>query len=217
MAQVGQALGRVVEVALEVDDRRALQQDALAVALVERGGDLAHVGVALAEEHVVADADDLGEEADHRGGLAHGLAVGDLRGGLVELLGREAEQVAGRPEGVARARRLVAEDGRRRGRSRRRAPRGSRARGPRGSRRASSTRAASSRLCSQVSRKSRSWRPGASARRRRSRRGSRGEHRSSMARVTARVAGEDVAGRARRSAPRRVRCSTGHWSSGVWA
>ena len=84
-------------------------------ALAERRGHLHHVLVALAEEDVVADADDLGEEPDHRRGLAHGLAVGDLRRRLVEFLGRQAEQVAARPEGVARAGGLVAEDGDARG------------------------------------------------------------------------------------------------------
>ncbi len=108
--EVGEALRRVVEVALQVDHRRPLREHAFAVALGERGRDLRHVGVPFAEVHVVADADDLGEEADHGGGLAHGLAVGDLRGRLLELLGAEAEQVAGRLEGVAGARRLVAED-----------------------------------------------------------------------------------------------------------
>ena len=36
------------------------------------------IGVALADVHVVPDADDVGHEGDHVGGLADGLAVGDL-------------------------------------------------------------------------------------------------------------------------------------------
>ena len=68
----------MVEIRLEVDHGGALQQDAGAVALVERRRDLQHVIVALAEEHVVTDAHDLGEEAEHRGRLADGFAVGDL-------------------------------------------------------------------------------------------------------------------------------------------
>ena len=47
---------------------------------------------------------------DHRRRLAHRLAVRDLGRRLVELLGHQAEQVAARAEGVARARGLVPED-----------------------------------------------------------------------------------------------------------
>ena len=128
-------------------------------ALAERVAHLGHVLVALAEEHVVADADDLGEEGDHRRRLAHRLAVRDLRGGLVQFLGHQAEQVAARPERVARARGLVAEDrdaeagvedARRDAR---------RARGPRGSPRpAGHARIVASLYC-QVSRKSLSCSP----------------------------------------------------------
>ena len=61
-------------------------EHAVGVGLGNGLGDLGHVGVALADVHVVADADDVGHERDHRGGLADGLAVRDLALALVEVL-----------------------------------------------------------------------------------------------------------------------------------
>ena len=101
----------MVDVALEVDDAGPLGQHALREAVVEGVADFLHVGVAGAEEHVVADADDLRQEGDHVGGFADGFAVGDLRLAFVEVLDGQAEQVAGGREGEARAGGIVAEVG----------------------------------------------------------------------------------------------------------
>ena len=68
-----------------------------------------HVGVALADVHVVADADHLRHEGDHVRRLAHRLPVGDLALSLVEVGDGEAQQVAGRGEAEARAGGVVAE------------------------------------------------------------------------------------------------------------
>jgi hypothetical protein len=108
--QVGQRLGRVIDIALKVDDRRPARQYALLVAFLQGGGELAHIAVALAEVNVVADADGFGQERDHDGRLAHRLAVGDLRLGLVEVGERQPQGARGRGEAEARARGLVAED-----------------------------------------------------------------------------------------------------------
>ncbi len=51
--------------------------------------------VALADEHVVTDADDVGHEGDHVSRLADGLAVGDLGLLLVQILHLKAQQVGG--------------------------------------------------------------------------------------------------------------------------
>ncbi len=107
---VGHGLGGVVDVALEVHQRGALLQDAGGVALLHRAGDFPHVGVALADVHVVADADHLGHEGDHVGRLPHRLAVGDLALALVQILERQAEEVAGAGEAEAGAGGVVAED-----------------------------------------------------------------------------------------------------------
>ena len=107
---VGHALGRVVDVALEIDQRRLLLQHAVLVAL---GHGVHHgllVGVALADVHVVADADDVRHEAYHVRSLAHRLAVGYLALALVEVLHLQAQQVAGRGKGEAGAGGVVAEE-----------------------------------------------------------------------------------------------------------
>ena len=65
----------------------------------------------LADEHVVPDADDVGHEGHHVGGLADGLAVGDLGLLLVQILHLQAQQIAGRGEGEAGAGGVVAEEG----------------------------------------------------------------------------------------------------------
>ena len=91
--QVGHALGGVVDVALQVDQVGPLLQDAGREAVFHGGGYLLHVRVTRAQENVVADADELGKEGDHVGRLAHGLAVGDLRTALVQVLNAQAQQV----------------------------------------------------------------------------------------------------------------------------
>jgi len=110
VAQVSSRLGRVVLVALQVDDAGGLGEDALLLALLAGVRDLELVLVALAEEEVVADADDLSEEREHGGGLADGLAVGDLALALVHVEDVEAEEGAGGGEAAAGAGGLVAED-----------------------------------------------------------------------------------------------------------
>ena len=103
----------MIEVALEVDHTWPLVQHALLEALLHRARHLAHVAVALAEIHVVADPDDLGQERDHVRRLAHGLAMGDLGFALVEVRHRQAEGVGGGGETEARAGGVVAKDGNR--------------------------------------------------------------------------------------------------------
>ena len=108
---VRHALGGMVDVALEVDQRGLLLEDARLVALGDGVHHVVHVGVALADVHVVPDADDVGHEGDHVGRLAHGLAVGDLALALVQVLDLQAQQVAGGGEGEAGAGGVVPEQG----------------------------------------------------------------------------------------------------------
>ena len=86
-------------------------QNAILVGLLHGLGDLGHVGVALADVHVVADADDVGHEGDHGSGLADGLAVSDLGLLLVQVLQLKAEQVGCLREGEARTGGVVTEQG----------------------------------------------------------------------------------------------------------
>ena len=108
---IGHALGGVVDVALEVDQSGLLLQDAVLVALGDGVDHFVHVGVALADVHVVPDADDVCHEGDHVGGLTDGLAVGDLALALVQVLDLQAQQVAGGGEGETGAGGVVAEEG----------------------------------------------------------------------------------------------------------
>ena len=109
MQQIRHALGGVVDVALEVDQRGLLLQHALGVAVGHGVDDVVHVLVALADVHVVADADDVRHEGHHVRRLAHRLAVGDLALAFVQVLDLQAQQVARRREGEARAGGVVAE------------------------------------------------------------------------------------------------------------
>ena len=108
---VRHALGGMVDVALEVDQRGLLLQYARLVALGDGVHHVVHVGVALADVHVVPDADDVRHEGDHVGGLPHGFAMGDLALALVQILDLDAQQVAGGGEGEPGAGGVVAEQG----------------------------------------------------------------------------------------------------------
>ena len=108
---VGHALSGVVHIALQVHQGGTLLQNAVPVAL----GHGVHEGllilVALTDEHIVPDADDVGHEGDHVGGLTDSLAVGDLALLLVQILDVQAQQVACRGEGEAGTGGVVPEDG----------------------------------------------------------------------------------------------------------
>ena len=99
----------MVDVALQVDERRALFKNIVLKALFDGVDDLVHVGVALADVHIVTDADDVGHEGDHVRRFADRLSVRHLRFALVEILHLKTEEVRGRGEGEAGARRVVAE------------------------------------------------------------------------------------------------------------
>jgi hypothetical protein len=111
MQHVGHALRRMVNVALQVHERRSLLEDTVAVALFQRVHERLLVLVALMDVHVVADADDVSHEGNHVRGLADGLAVCDLGLLLVEDLLLEAEEVAGGSEGEAGTGGVIAEEG----------------------------------------------------------------------------------------------------------
>ena len=111
MVEISHSLGRVVDVALEVDEGRLLLEDAVLIALFESVRDLLLIGMALADVHIVADADDVSHKGDHVGGLADGLAVGDLALALVQILHLYAQQIAGRGKGEAGTGGVIAEVG----------------------------------------------------------------------------------------------------------
>ena len=111
MQHVGHALRRMVDIALQVHERRTLLEDAVAVALFQSVHKRLLVLVALMDVHIVADADDDGHEGDHVRSLADGLAVGDLGFLLIEDLLLETQQVARRGEGEAGTGGVVAEQG----------------------------------------------------------------------------------------------------------
>ena len=65
----------------------------------------------LADEHIIADTDDVRHEGDHVGSLANRFAVGDLGLLLVQILHLQTQQIAGGGEGETGAGGVVAEDG----------------------------------------------------------------------------------------------------------
>ena len=99
----------MVGVGLQAHERRTVVEDAVSIGLGDGLCDLLHVGIALADELVVADADHIGHEGDHGRGLADRLAVGDLGLGLVEVLELQAKHVRAGSEGEAGAGRVVTE------------------------------------------------------------------------------------------------------------
>ena len=108
---IGHALGGMVHIALQVHQGGLLLQDTVAVAFLHGVHKGLLILVTLADEHIIADADDVGHEGHHVRGLADGLAVGDLRLLLVQVLDLQAQQVAGGGEGEAGTGGVVAEDG----------------------------------------------------------------------------------------------------------
>ena len=69
-----------------------------------------HIGVALADIHIIPNADDIRHKRNHVRGFAHGFAVGDLAFALVKVLHLEAEQIAGRSKREARAGGIIPEE-----------------------------------------------------------------------------------------------------------
>ena len=111
MEHVSHALGWVVNVALEVHEGWSLLKDAVTVAVLACIDERLLVLVAFANEHVVADTNDIGHEGDHVGCLADRLAVCDLAHLLVKDLLLESKEVAGACEREACASGVVSEDG----------------------------------------------------------------------------------------------------------
>jgi len=101
----------MVDVALKVDEGRFLFENAVFVALGHSVDDFVLVGAALADVHVIADADDVSHEGNHVGCFTDCFAVGYLALAFVQILDFEAQEVAGRSEGETRTRGVVAEQG----------------------------------------------------------------------------------------------------------
>ena len=91
--QISHGLGRVINVALQVDQRRTLGQHPLLEPFIQCGAHFAHIGVTGTEEHVVTDADCIGAERDHIGRFTDGFAMGDLGFALIQILLGQTEQV----------------------------------------------------------------------------------------------------------------------------
>ena len=108
---IGHALSGMIHVALEVYQRGTLLQNPIPIALVQRVHEGFLIFVALADEHIVPDADDVGHEGDHVGGFTDSLAVGNLGPLLVQILRPQTQQVAGGGEGEAGTGGVIPEDG----------------------------------------------------------------------------------------------------------
>ncbi len=107
---ISHGLRRVVDIALEIYDGRALLQDPGGVPFLHCPGDFPHVGIALPDVHVVPNPDHLGHEGHHVRGLPHCFAVRNLALAFIQVLDRKAEQVARAGEAKPGPRRVIAED-----------------------------------------------------------------------------------------------------------
>ncbi len=95
MERIGHRLGRVVDIALEVDDGGPLRKDAFTVSLVDRGRHFLLISMAFTQVDVIADPDHFCEKRDHCGGFPNGFPMGYLRLLFIQILYRQPEQVAG--------------------------------------------------------------------------------------------------------------------------
>ena len=107
--QVGQRLGRVIDVALQVDDRDDPSVAGGGEVVVDAALHVAHERVALAEDQVVAHPERVGVHAEHRPGLLGRLAVRHLGGRAVDDDRVHAEAGRGPGPGRLRAGRVVEE------------------------------------------------------------------------------------------------------------
>ena len=85
----------MVNITLQIDQGRSLLQNVLVKSLLYRPGDFPHIGVALADVHVIPNTDDVRHKGDHVGGLADRFTVGHLGFALIEILHGQAQQVTG--------------------------------------------------------------------------------------------------------------------------
>ena len=101
----------MVDVALQVHQRGLLLQHAVPVARGNGVHELMHIGVALADVHIVPNSDHISHEGDHVGGFPDGFAMGDLAFALVQILHFQAQQIAGGGEGEAGTGGVIPEQG----------------------------------------------------------------------------------------------------------
>ena len=93
----------MIHIGLKGYQRWTMIQNAVFKSLLNGGRYLAHIGVALADELIVTDTNDIGHEGDHCCGLADGLAMSDLRFTLVQIHQLETKKVRARCIGETRA------------------------------------------------------------------------------------------------------------------
>ena len=111
LLHVGKALRRMVNVTLQVDERRLLLQDSVLVSLRHRVHEGFLVSMTLSDIHVIPDSDDIRHKGNHVRGFSHCFAMRDLALLLIQILYLQSEQVAGRAEGKPGSGGVVAEHG----------------------------------------------------------------------------------------------------------
>ena len=104
-------LGRMVDIALQVDQGRLLLQDPVLIALSHGVRDKLLVSMPLPDVHVIADSDHVRHKGNHVGGFPDCLAMGDLALLLVQVLHGKSQQVAGGGKGKSRSGGIVPENG----------------------------------------------------------------------------------------------------------
>ena len=98
---ISHTLSRMVDIALEVYQSRLLLQHAGFIALGNCIDYIVHVGIAFADIHVIANADDVCHEGNHVRGFTYGFTVSNLTFAFVKILDFQTEQVARGSKGEA--------------------------------------------------------------------------------------------------------------------
>ena len=95
MESICHNLGGMVDIALQVNEGRALFEHAVLITFGNRIHKGVHVGITLADVHIIADTDNVCHERNHISGFADGFSVGNLRLAFVQILYFQTEQVTG--------------------------------------------------------------------------------------------------------------------------
>ena len=100
----------MVHIALQIDQGGFLLQDSVVMSF----GNSIHEGllilVAFADEHIIADTDDIRHEAYHVGCFTNGLSVSNLGLLFIQVLNLQSQQIAGAGKGEAGSGGVIAED-----------------------------------------------------------------------------------------------------------
>ena len=91
MEHICHALGRMVNIALEIHESRALFQDSVFISLFYGISHFVHISISFSDVHIVPDSDHVCHEGDHVGCLPHSFTVSDLGFSFIQILNFKSE------------------------------------------------------------------------------------------------------------------------------